>query len=193
LLDECRRLGWRPTPQEAEATRNFIDSNNDGALPKRNRNSLCSNLIGCNTMAGDIDLSEMRFAMGEATKWSQQNSNVSPVQARSRLPGLPKVSNTAARPLTSRTLQRNIDLLAAQPAHIRGVIQLDSMMSSRRMRAQGDHPLLTEFNLPIYRQTFHTKHSSMFRPTQGYNKESCFEATASSKKWGHGGDKSKIW
>jgi hypothetical protein len=32
LLNECRRLGWRPTPQEAEATRSFIDRNSDGTV-----------------------------------------------------------------------------------------------------------------------------------------------------------------
>ena len=182
-------------------------------------------------MAGDIDLSEMRFAMGEATKWSiyckhkdalaavesnnfgssgffasgtQLKDSVLPIQSRSRLSKLPQADTKPVRQLTGGTMKRTLELLATQPAHIRGVIKLDTMMKLKRMRSQGDCQFFSVLMVFLWMfqilvllllkaSTLVSMICDLTRPTQFYNKTGSTEATTSSNKWSQGGDKSEIW
>ena len=77
--------------------------------------------------------------MSEASAWLQQKEAFSPIKAQNcnlnELHQQPK----SVRPTPGTIKKRVADLVAAQPAHIRGVMKLDALMKSKKMRAQGDH------------------------------------------------------
>jgi hypothetical protein len=77
--------------------------------------------------------------MSEASAWLQQKEASSPIKAPNcNLNELHQQPKSVCPP-PGRSKQRAADLLAAQPAHIRGVMKLDALMKSKKMRAQGDH------------------------------------------------------